>query len=208
MNLRKLKDSVGQRLKLRPVPIHCEAMEYVDVDDSWRLTEVDLPSIAILENSRTNQVLHLSPDHIHNYTTSPPNKDSFDGFLELKVTVDITGEDPIVDIIPSGTARVLNKDSKLPIEARIRRLLDDINPKISASFDMGIPTVAVMISMRKHQLLQELLMENGASDVVNLEPNGSVAMGVGCRIGGHIHDSEEGMQNGFNVSKSIRWGVG
>jgi hypothetical protein len=204
MKFDKLKHSIGQRVRLRPAPKRWDGDKRVTIDDPWTLSEVDRARL-VLTRAKSKQVLCLAPDHIHSYTSSSPGDSSFDGFLELKVTVDLTEATPTIDIIPSGSARTLTEEDSPALSSRIRCLLDRINPRISDAFDRGTPIVAVMISVGNLVELRAVLQENEASKVVSIESNGSVAMGRGARIGGHIHDLEEGNQQGFLVSKGPDW---
>ena len=58
MNLAKLRDHVGHRLRLRPEPVAWKETGYVPIDDNWRLLEVADGGIA-LKNERTQQRVSL-----------------------------------------------------------------------------------------------------------------------------------------------------
>jgi hypothetical protein len=77
------------------------------------------------------------------------------------------------------------------LPARINELLRTINPDILKAFEVGASEVAVMISESNLRALRELQNENGFSDVLSLESTGSMSMGIGSRIGGHIHDKDD-----------------
>jgi hypothetical protein len=190
MNLSKLPDLVGRRLRLRPETTVWKEKKCVPKDDNWILVSRTAEGITLV-NERTDQDLSLSPDHIHSYTSSPPGDNSFDGFLELKVTIDITGDDPKIDIIRSGAARTIERANVPPLRVRITELLRTINPTILKAFDDGASEVAVMISEHNLRALLELQNEDGASGVFSLESTGSMSLGIGSRVGGHIHDNDD-----------------
>jgi hypothetical protein len=199
MNLTKLHDQLDHRLRILPEPVTWGETGYVPVDDNWRLIEVTGGRIA-LENERTRQRISLSPDHVHSFTLSPPDDHSFDGFLELKVRIDLTPPVPKIDLILSGAARTIERQSMPPLRVRITDLLKKINPDILKTFETDASQTAVMISERHLALLRELQNENGFSDVLSLESTGSMSMGVGSRIGGYIHDLDDiGVCHGYIV---------
>jgi hypothetical protein len=198
MNLVRLRDQIGHRLRLLPEPVAWKETGYVPIDDNWRLIEVISGSIT-LENERTKQRVSLSPDHVHSYTSSPPNEDSFDGFLELKVKIDLTPSVPKIEVILGGAARTVERERLPPLQVRITELLKAINPEILKAFETG-SQVAVMISERNLRVLRELQNESGFADVISIQSTGSMSMGIGSRIGGHIHDRDDtGVCHGFVI---------
>jgi hypothetical protein len=129
MNLSKLQRSKGARLRLVP-PATVARIEggSEERDDLWLLSDVSRDRVQLV-NERTNHQLPLSPDHVHGFTSSSPGSD-FEGFLELKVTIDITSFKPAVRIIPSGAAKNIVRDSGPPLASRLRLLLNRINTDI------------------------------------------------------------------------------
>lgn len=155
------------------------------IDDVWLVGEVNQLSLSLV-NERSGHSVTLSPDHIHSYTSSPPGSD-FDGFLELKVTIDITSAEPVIDIIPSGAARMI-PEAPPPLHARLESVLNRINPQIVAAARSNRGPVCVMVSSKSLQRLSELRDDPDFDKFVIITSNGNVCMGVGNRIGGHIHE--------------------
>ena len=197
MNLEKLRETMGRRLRLRPQPTAWRGTTYEPVDDSWLLLDVRGHAIT-LENERTRQRVSLSPDHVHSYTSSSPEDETFQGFLELKVKIDITPPEPTLDIILSGAARTIDQPRTPPLRARVVELLRTINPEILSRFEAGSSQVAVMISDVNLRALRALENEDGFSDLLSLQSTGSMSLGVGSRVGGHIPDrNDTGACHGF-----------
>ena len=108
------------------------------MDDNWLLRDVQ-PQAITLENERTGQSVSLSPDHVHSYTSSPPHDNEFDGFLELKVKIDITSPRPNVDVILSGAARNADYPITPPLRARVVEILSSIILRSSGALRQVLP---------------------------------------------------------------------
>jgi hypothetical protein len=93
-----------------------------------------------------------------------------------------------VNIIPSGAARNIVRESRLPLPVRLKQLLDRINPDILRAAAQSRGPIAAMIGAENLQLLNQLRDESGFDDLIAVRSNGNVCMGLGNRIGGHIHD--------------------
>ncbi len=198
MKLRMLKALADRHLRLRPTPGRWQGQNYQPVDDNWEVVQVREDRTVVLVNERTKQEVSLAPDHVHSYTSSSPDDDSFDGFLELKVKIDITPARPKIDVILSGAARTVEQPALPPLRTRIVELLRTINPEILSAFEAGIPEVRVMISEHNLRALLNLQKEGGFSEILSLESTGSVNIGVGSRIGGHLNDRDEsGARQGY-----------
>ena len=191
MNLKMLKALVGCRLRLLPTPVRWQQAAYEAVDDNWMVTNVGEDRTMMLVNERTKHLVKLATDHIHGYTSNLPDDNSFDGFLELKVKIDITDSSPKIDVILSGAARTFEQPKPPPLRTRIVELLRAINPEILSLFDGGAHEVAVMISQHNLRLLLALQKEDGFSSILSLRPTGSVSIGSGSRIGGHLNDRDQ-----------------
>jgi hypothetical protein len=144
MNPLKLQSSKGARLRLVPAATVARREGGVEErDDLWLLSDVGRDCVQLV-NERTGHSVPLSPDHVHSYTSRPPGA-SFDGFLELKVTIDITSPEPAVHIIPSGAARAIVRESRSPLPERLKQLLDRVNPDILRAAAHSRGPIAVMI---------------------------------------------------------------
>ena len=193
MNFSKLSINKGKRLRLLPPASYWEATSerHVQKDDNWLLTDVDSNNSITLTNERTKQRVSLSSDHVHSYTSSPPTDHSFDGYLEVKVTIDITSTEPEINLILSGAARTVQQKSLPPLRIRINALLDNINPKILQAVEAGSTSVSVMIGEDKIRLLKELQKEGGFEEVLSMKSNGNIAIGIGATISGCISDLDD-----------------
>jgi hypothetical protein len=126
---------------------------------------------------------------VHSYTSGQPGA-AFDGFVELKVRIDISPEHPVVTIIPSGPARNASGRSNASLKVRLKQLLDRANPDI-LRHALAHGSVAVMMGASNLQQLNELRQEPGFDELISIRPNGNTCVGIGNRIGGHIHDRDE-----------------
>lgn len=188
MNLKRLAANRGARFRLRPRATTVSVIGIGGpIDDVWLVGEVTQVSVSLV-NERSGHSVSLSPDHVHGYTSSPPGSD-FKGFLELKVTIDITSAEPVIDIIPSGAARMIPEDPP-PMRARLESLLNRVSPEILAAARSNRGRVCVMVSSETLQRLSELRGEPGFDKLVTITSNGNVCMGLGNRIGGHIHEMD------------------
>ena len=188
MNLKQLKKRQGTNLRLRPLPhrIDGSGKHLPESDDAWRLEKVlDNPSSIELLNIHTGHVLTLQPDNVQEYR-SPD-------FLLLRCQLTVRPQS--IDIEPIfGSAG----SPSTPLRTRITDLLREINPEIMEAFGSGAPEVAVMISEHNLRVLQEIQREPGCSEILSLRPTGSMSVGVGSRVGGHIHDLDDiGVRQGF-----------
>jgi hypothetical protein len=199
MHLAKLINNVGQRLRIRPTAVEWEIDRYRDADDVWILNAIGDDNFVTLTNARTQHELRLAADQIHSFTSSAAHdRDIFDGFLELKVKVDISEPIPRVDVILSGAARMVQSEPLPPLQVRLSALLNGINPEILRAVKSGRFVVPVMIADHKARHLNLLSQEKEFGAVLSMRPNGSVCIGLGSRIGGHIHDLDEsGVQHGY-----------
>ena len=190
MNLTRLASNIGKRFRLRPTATVANLNGGADpVDDLWRLVDVSSADIRLV-NERSHQSLRLAPDNVHHYASNLAEP-GCDGFLELSVYVDITPKEPRVDLIPSGVARTLPKEPTQPLQARLEALMNRINPEIMQTALSRRGSIAVMVGLRHLQLLNQLRSEPGFDELMVVKPNGNVCMGVGSRIGDHIHDLDE-----------------
>jgi hypothetical protein len=204
VNFNVLAQKIGHKLKLHPPATTWDASlgQYVESDDVWVLGDVAKNVSITLTNERSQQVLALGSDHVHSFTSNAPDDPSFDGFLELKVTVDLTGEKPRIAIIPSGAARMIQRERRPPLQPRIVQLLDRITPEILEYVRTGATGVRVMIGDANLRALNALASEHEFSRWLSIEPTGSVISGGrGNRIGGHLHDEDESAgQQGFALN--------
>lgn len=168
------------------------------IDDVWKLEAVHEGMCVELRNERTHQVVPLSPDHIHHFTSSPINeRTSFAGWLEINVSIDLSDSNPKVTPIPSGAARTIPSSIQPPLRMRLSAILDTINPAICANAKQGM-SLPVMISDHNLRDLMKLRQEAGFDDLLSIHSNGNVAMGNGASIGGHINDLDQvGVRHGF-----------
>lgn len=167
------------------------------MDDVWRLTSVT--DAIRLTNVRTGQSVALADEYVHHFIVAPPDDETFHGWLELTVKVDLTNARPEISPLHSGPARVLKEDDAPPWHYRLRELLDRINPEILRAVDGGALTQPVMVADFNIPSLRALCKEPDAAGVLMLHADGCViGGGTGNRIGGHLHDlSEGGPMQGF-----------
>ena len=111
MNAKKLKGSVGHRVRLRPVARRFDGnRELPEEDDDWILSHVDDEKVE-LRNPRTGHVAVLGGDHIHSYTTDPGREwDGLrHGFLLLHVQVSLYADRIEINPIPPYERRGLTR---------------------------------------------------------------------------------------------------
>jgi hypothetical protein len=108
MNFDSLKSSIGTRIKFRPAARSCNADGALDnCDDEWLLERVDRAFGIRLRNLRTSHVAKLNSDHVHHFASAPHLPDQVKrGFLELTVSVELRGDDVVIEPILSGPGRL------------------------------------------------------------------------------------------------------
>ncbi len=94
MNTSKLRNSISQRVRLRPFAMSVLAGRVIaQRDDVWIIQAVHPGGIVELGNLVTTHVAQLGSDHIHHYDSDPPSDigESKNGFLILTVQVFMSG---------------------------------------------------------------------------------------------------------------------
>ena len=94
MNKTKLEQCLGQRVRLRPIPLRrtTDGTWLPPIDDDWIVTEVS-PNGVRLSNIRTDHAPILGFDHVHHYSTDPAR--DWDGLkhgvLDLNAQLTLSG---------------------------------------------------------------------------------------------------------------------
>jgi hypothetical protein len=186
MNRSMLRRNIGKRFHLVP-PAFAQRVdgEPEERNDAWRLEAVD-PMISLV-NERTGHRVELASDHVGGYTSSLQGSD-VDCVLEVKLWIDITSAKPVLTMYPTGPARNAPRFPSSPLRVRLRQLLDRISPDILRSASASHKRVAVMVGTANLNRLNQLRDESGFDSLIEVRSTGSVIMGSGCRIGGHIHE--------------------
>lgn len=150
MNRKRMRENIGQLLRLRPIATRKDgATQLPSLDDDWRLEQCTDTALE-LHNVRTQHVLHLGADHVHEFRT--PN------FLVLKAQVTISGNCVQIEPTPLNKEVVIQVIASLSDEERDRLLLQQGSP-VSARSALATAESSEAVLRTEFEALKQNLLE-------------------------------------------------